>query len=139
MSTNPYGNSDDIAKLVLRITLGGLLLVHGVSKILSGIGHIMEAVAAVHLPVLLAYGVYAGEVLAPVLLILGIWTRPAAFVVAVDLIFAVGLVAWRRATILSPGGGWGLELEAFYFLTAVSLLISGGGKYALTRKKIPWE
>ncbi len=136
---NPYGNSDDIAKLVLRITLGGLLLVHGVTKILHGIDRIAGAVTAAHLPAFLAYGVYAGEVLAPLMIVIGLWTRPAALIVAVDLIFAVALVAWPRGALLSPGGGWGLELEAFYFLVAIVLLIAGGGKYSLTRKKIPWE
>jgi len=137
--SNPYGNSDDIAKLILRITLGGLLLVHGITKILHGIGRITQAVTATHLPAFFSYGVYAGEVLAPLLVILGLWTRPAALVVAVDLIFAVALVAWPRGAVLGPGGGWGLELEAFYFLVAIVLLIAGGGKYSLTRKKIPWE
>jgi uncharacterized membrane protein YphA (DoxX/SURF4 family) len=75
--------SDDLGKLLLRLTLGVLTLLHGIAKISAGVGGIAGMLGKAGLPTVLAYGVYAGEVIAPLLLIIGLWTRPAALVVAV--------------------------------------------------------
>ena len=53
---------EDLGKLVLRLTVGGLLLFHGIHKLLNGIAPIKAMVAAHHLPDAIAYGVYLGEV-----------------------------------------------------------------------------
>jgi uncharacterized membrane protein YphA (DoxX/SURF4 family) len=83
---------EDIAKLLLRVSLGLLMLFHGVAKINNGIDPILGAVAQAGFPAALAYGVYVGEVVAPLLLIVGVWTRAAAIVVAVNMLVAVALV-----------------------------------------------
>jgi putative oxidoreductase len=62
---------DDAAKLLLRLTLGALMLLHGIAKVRGGIDSIIDAVANAGLPPLLAYGVFVGEVLAPLMLIVG--------------------------------------------------------------------
>ena len=61
------GNASDFGKLALRLTLGILTLLHGVGKIISGPAPIVALVTAASLPAALAYLVYVGEVLAPVL------------------------------------------------------------------------
>jgi len=124
---------EDSGKLVLRLTTAGLILFHGVSKILRGVSFMDPALAAFHLPAFVAYGVYIGEVIAPIFLLIGLWTRVASLVVAVNMIFAVALEAWRLAPTLNRGGGWGLELEAFYFLVAVAVFFLGPGKYSVSR------
>ncbi|HUI72785.1 MAG TPA: DoxX family membrane protein, partial [Spirochaetia bacterium] len=53
---------EDTGKLILRLTTAGLILFHGISKIIHGITMIGGAVTAYHLPGFVAYGVYAGEV-----------------------------------------------------------------------------
>lgn len=76
------GNLDDFGKLVLRLTLGILILFHGTSKLMHGIGSIEGMVTATGMPGFVAYGVYAGEVLGPLLLIAGFHARIGAALVA---------------------------------------------------------
>ncbi len=69
----------DLGKLIVRLTLGGLLLFHGIAKLLNGIGFIEGQLASHGLPTILAYGVYiGGEVIAPLMVILGYQTRIGA-------------------------------------------------------------
>jgi len=117
----------DIGKLVLRGTVGGLMLFHGVSKISHGIGGIEGLLAAKGLPQFLAYGVYVGEVVAPVLLILGLWTKPAAWVFAFNMVVATGLAHSGDVFAMTPHGGWAIELQAFYILAAVAIALLGPG------------
>lgn len=123
----------DTGKLILRLTLSGLILFHGIHKIIHGIAYMSGPLAAMHLPFFIAYGVYIGEVVAPIFIVIGLWTRIAALVVAFNMVMAVAMEAWRLAPTLSRGGGWGLELEAFYLLTALAVFFLGPGRYALSR------
>ena len=126
----------DTGKLILRLTLAGLILFHGINKIIHGIAFMSGPtgpLAAMHLPIFIAYGVYIGEVVAPIFIIIGLWTRIAALVVAFNMIMAISLEAWRLALTLDRGGGWGIELEAFYLLAAVTVFFLGPGRYALSR------
>ena len=128
----------DTGKLILRLTLAGLILFHGVNKLIHGITFMTGPsgpLAAMHLPVFIAYGVYVGEVVAPIFLVIGLWTRIAALVVAFNMVMAISLEAWRLAPTINRGGGWGLELEAFYLLTAVVIFFLGPGRYAVSRGK----
>ena len=67
--------------------------------------------AKANLPEVLAYGVYIGEIVAPVLLIVGIWTRLAAALIAINMIFAVALVGLPQLFKLNQYGGYALELR----------------------------
>jgi putative oxidoreductase len=125
----------DIGRLVARITVAALILFHGINKIIHGVGFIGTSLAALHLPSFIAYGVYIGEVIAPIFVILGLWTRVASLAIAFNMIMAVSLEAWRLAPTINRGGGWGLELEAFYFLIAVAVFFLGPGRYSVSRGK----
>ena len=129
---------DDIGKLVLRLTVGLLLLFHGIAKLGRGIAWMHGPLAALHLPFFVGYGVYVGEVLAPVLIIVGFLTRPAALAVVIDLIMAIVLVAWHRMFELAKSGGYALESEAFYLLLGVVLFFQGPGRYGVTRGRGAW-
>ena len=120
-------NATDVGKLVLRLTLGILTLLHGVGKIVSGPAPIVALVTGASLPAALAYLVYVGEVLAPILLIIGLWTRLAALTVAVNIVVAVLLVHTGGLTRLNEGGGWALELQGFYFFVALAVALLGAG------------
>ncbi len=129
----------NFGRLLLRITIGGLLLFHGVSKIIHGIAWMQGPLAASHLPGFIAYGVYVGEVAAPVLIILGIWTRPAALVIAFNFFMAILLVSHPRMFSLSPGGGWGIELDALYLLPALAIFFLGAGRFSASGAKGKWN
>ena len=126
--------ADNLGKLVLRVTLGALLLLHGIAKITKGVSGIEGMVQSAGLPAFVAYGVYVGELLAPVMLILGLYARAAAATVLVNMVVAVYLVHQGDLLKLTAQGGWALELQAFYFFTALAVLLFGPGRFSVTRK-----
>jgi putative oxidoreductase len=124
---------DDIGKLVLRLTLGILILFHGVAKILHPaiLGFITGKLANYGLPHEMAYLVYIGEVVAPLAIILGVYTRIGALVVMINMVFALVLVFPTQLLALSKTGGWAIELEGMYLFCALAVLLLGSGKVAV--------
>ena len=125
---------EDIGKLILRLALGLLILLHGIAKIRGGIGFLTPMVQQVGLPPWFAYGVYVGEVLAPIMVIVGLLARTGAFVIFVNLIFAIVLVHQAELFTLGKQGGWALELQGMFMFTALALVFIGPGRYAVYRR-----
>jgi putative oxidoreductase len=126
---------EDIGKLILRITTAGLIMFHGISKIVHGVAFIGGALTQAHVPGFVAYGVYVGEVVAPLFIIIGLWTRVASLVVVFNMVVAILLEAYRNAFVIQRTGAWGLESEAFYLLTALVIFFIGAGKYSVSHGK----
>lgn len=126
-------NQVDVAKLLLRVTLGVLMLFHGIAKITGGIGFIEGLVTSHGLPSFIAWGVYVGEILAPLALIVGWQARAAAGVIAFNMLVAVWLVHTGELLSLGEHGGWALEVQAFYLVTALVAMLLGPGKYSLQK------
>jgi len=124
-------NGEDLGKFLLRATLGGLILFHGFAKIVRFQEFAPNLVAKAGFPPALGYLVYVGEVVAPALLILGLWTRPAALIVVINMVVAFLLVHTRQVLTLSPSGGWALELQAMYFMTALVVALLGAGRFSV--------
>ena len=124
----------DLGKFVLRVTLGLLVLLHGIAKITGGIDPIVGMVQGAGLPGFLAYGAYVGEVIAPILLIIGFQTRLAAILVAVNMLFAIGLAHRAEVFALNAGGGWAIELQGMFLFTAIAIALLGAGRFSLDRK-----
>jgi putative oxidoreductase len=122
---------EDLGKLVLRLTVGGLLLFHGVHKLLNGIAPIRAMVASHNLPDAVAYGVYLGEVLGPILVILGLFARIGAGLIVINMLAAVALAGMGLATTFNAMGGYALELEAFYLWCAVAIMLLGPGRISV--------
>jgi putative oxidoreductase len=123
--------NSDIGKLILRITLGVLILLHGISKVTHGIGSIQGMLTAHHLPAFVAWGVYAGEVAAPLMIILGVYTRFGAALILINMLFAIFLAHSGELLQLGKHGGWALELQGMFLLTALALMFLGPGKFKL--------
>jgi len=121
----------EIGKLILRLTLGILILFHGMDKLVHGIGPIQEMVTGRGLPGFLAYGVYLGEILGPSLLVAGFHARIGAGLIAINMVIAILLVHTGDLLGLSPHGGWRLELQGMYLFTALSLMLMGPGRFSL--------
>ncbi len=122
---------DDAGKLILRLTVGFLMLAHGLHKLINGIDGISALVATNGWPSALAYGVYIGEIVAPTLIILGVLTRPAALVLAFNMVIAVYLAHSHQLLQLTKTGGWFLELQAFFLLGALCIALLGAGRFSL--------
>jgi len=127
-----YGNgAEDLGKLILRGTLGVLILLHGISKVVSGPAAIMGMVQKAGLPAEVGYLVYLGEVVGPVLVILGLWTRVGAALIAINMIVAIALVHMGELFTLSEHGGWALELQGMFLVGAIAVALLGAGRYSL--------
>ena len=124
---------DNVAKLLLRWVVGGLLLFHGFAKLVNGLEFIRNSLAQAGLPIWFAPGVFIGEVIAPIMLILGYGTRLAAFILIVNMGFTIYLTNYETIFSLDQHGGWAIELNIFYLVTSICILLFGGGRFSLKR------
>jgi len=121
----------DAALLVLRLTLGILVLLHGLAKLPPPPAFIVQSLTTMGLPSVLAYGVYLGEIVGPILIIIGVWTRLGALLIVANMIVAVLMVHAGDLFSLTKQGGYQLELQAMYLFTAVALALTGAGRFSV--------
>ncbi len=126
-------NQADIAKLLLRISLGVLILFHGIHKLIYGISGVEAMLSAHGLASFFAYGVYMGELIAPIFIILGLYARVAAGVLAFNMFVAIYL-AYGFAMSTSKYGGLSWETPLLFFIMSLLVVLLGSGKYAVNSK-----
>ena len=124
----------DFGKLVLRIALGALILLHGISKLKTGLGPIEGMVVSYGLPGFFAYGALVGEVLAPLMLLFGFYARIGAVIVAINMLFAFALAHMGQLGQLNAQGGWALELQGMFLFIAIAIALVGPGRYAINQR-----
>lgn len=120
--------NDAAGKLILRLVLGAIVLLHGIAKLRGGIDGIQEMVQSHGLPGFLAYAVYLGEVVGPILLLAGFYARIGALFIALNLLVAIVLVHAGEIFALGPQGGWAIELQALMFFGAIASMLLGPGR-----------
>jgi len=123
--------SDDTGKLVLRVALGVMILLHGIAKLQSGVSGIAGMLQGHGLPGAIAYLVYVGEVLAPVLMVAGIYTRAAGWIIAINMLFAFFLAHSKQVFGLNGQGGWALELQGMFLFAAIAVAFMGAGRFSV--------
>lgn len=121
-----------VGVLIVRVAIGLPMLIYGISKIVNGIDFISQLLIEKGLPPILSYGVYVGEVIAPMMLILGYRTRLAAMVFAFNCLTALLLTQTSSILKLNDYGGWAVELLAIYMLVALGLVFTGSGRFSLS-------
>jgi putative oxidoreductase len=126
--------NSDLGRLLLRITLGVCILFHGIAKLQGGVDGIAQGITAMGLPGFIAYGVYVGEIVAPVLLILGWFARIGAALIAVNMIFAIAIAHSADLFKLGEQGGWALELQGMYLMTAIAIALLGPGRFSINER-----
>jgi putative oxidoreductase len=129
-----HNDLNDTGKLVLRLTLGILILLHGIAKLTHGIEPIEGMVTGMGMPAFFAYGVYAGEVVGPLLLIVGFYARIGAALIAINMLFAIALAHTSELTSLTQTGGWALELQGMFLFTAIALMLMGPGRFGVNQR-----
>jgi putative oxidoreductase len=140
MHRHQTGNtSEDFGKLILRVTLAILILLHGIAKVQNGVSGIEGMVTKIGLPPAFAYMVYVGEVIAPLLVLFGLMTRPAALIIAVNMVFAVVLAHSQDLFSLTKTGGWALELQAMFLASALAVAFLGAGRYSIGGQSGRWN
>ncbi len=77
------------------------------------------------LPAFIAYAVYIGELIAPLMVIAGVYCRYGAIMIVINMLFAFGLFHMSQFFSLGHSGGWQLELQGFYLFSAAGGHVSG--------------
>lgn len=124
----------NLGLLILRIMLGGSVLMHGIAKIYNGIDGVKKVLVTNHIPEFIAYGVYIGEILAPLMIIFGIFARSGAFLL-IGTTFLILYVAYGGSPFatLPKTGGFMAEILYLYLGGAFCIMLAGSGKYAVIK------
>lgn len=134
---------DDLSAFVLRLTLGCVFFPHGAQKALGWFGgHGLNATLAaftdkMHIPFIFAILAVAAEFLGAIALILGFFTRVAAFGIAVVMVVAIYMVHGSNGFFMNWGGaqkGEGIEYHLLVIGIAVALMIKGAGSFSVDKK-----
>jgi len=122
-----------MGKLVLRLSVAIFMLFHGVAKVLhpDSLVFIGNSLSNIGLLSALAYGVYVGEIIAPLMVLSGFRCRIGALIIVVNMIFAIVLVHSGDLFSITKHGGWTLELQGFYLFGALAISLLGSGRYAI--------
>ena len=109
---------------ILAFSLGFLLLFHGVDKVLHGTEFITQMLNDANVPYAkyVTWGVFIGEVVAPIMLIIGRYIKLAGLIIAFNMLAAIILAHKDSIFTLSEQGGWSIELQVLYLVAALSLV-----------------
>lgn len=128
--------NDDLAKLLLRLTVAILMLFHGYAKVTHGVSGMMGMLEGHGIPGFVAYGVYIGEIVAPLMLIFGFRVKIAAIIIIGLMLFILAIPFADKIFMLTENGAWAIELHIFYIISSLCIFLLGSGKYSLDSKKI---
>ena len=121
-------SSADLGLLVLRLGPAVVFAVHGYLKLLGGaFDRTVALFMAVNIPVpeAMAWAVGAIELAGGILLALGLWTRIAAAVLAVEMAVAIARVRWPQGFVGAA------EFEFVLLLVCLALFGTGSGKFSI--------
>ena len=132
-----YDQSRDYAWLLVRLTAGGFLLIHGMQKL---IGQTIAGWAAASLArrgiepaIPLAYAVWFLETVGALCIMLGLFTRFFAAMIVVQFLVIMFVAHWGGGLRLEPADRR-LGVPAFWGLIIFAIFMRGGGPYSLDRK-----
>lgn len=129
----------DLGILILRLTTGGLLLFHGIHKVFVDLQHVKAIMSAKGLPEFFAYGNVIGEFVAPILVLLGFYSRIGGLLIAFNFLMSIVIAHPDIAFSINDYGGWMIELNVFYMLAGLSIFFTGAGVYSLSKGKGKWD
>jgi putative oxidoreductase len=135
----PPFHHHDLGKLLLRLTCGGILFFHGFHKVFVEVDHVKRIVEDAGLPPFLAYGNIIGEFVGPIMVVFGFKSRLGALIIAFNMLMSVVIAHRDIAFRLNDFGGWMIETNVLYMMTAVSIFLLGSGKYSITQGKGMWD
>ena len=137
-----FGSDNDVAPLLLRLTLGVVILPHGLQKLMGwfggyGFSGTMDYFTGVMgFPAPVALLVIAAESAGALGLIVGFMTRFCAIGIGMVMTGAIFMVHWKNAFFMNWNGqqaGEGFEYHLLAIAIAFALLIKGGGILSIDR------
>ncbi|MDP2676271.1 MAG: DoxX family protein [bacterium] len=112
---------------ILRVFLGVIFILHGYPKLFKKFSETKAFFASLGLRPATAWTLWIGilEFFGGALLIIGLFVQPVALLLAVNMFFAIVLVARKKGFV----NGW--EFELALLIIALSLVIMGAGIFAI--------
>ena len=130
-----YAWTRDISWLVIRLTVGGVLLVHGIEKVTGiGITNFAAGLAkrGIEPSLLFAYVVFFNETVGAVCLAAGFLTRIVGPMIAIEFILITFVAHFPNGfAFSSPHGGW--EYPLLWGLVIFAVSLRGGGPWSIDR------
>jgi putative oxidoreductase len=132
-----YAHARDLSWLIIRLAVGGTLLVHGWNKLMGpGVAAFASGSLAkrgIEPSLLLAYVVFFNETVGAICIMLGLFTRVVAAMIAVEFAVITFVAHWPNGYGWNaPGGGW--EFPFMWGLIFFAIALRGGGPYSLDRQ-----
>jgi putative oxidoreductase len=119
--------SQPLALLAMRLALGAIMVAHGYHEVFGGLHHPTQMAANLGLPTWISA---LTEFFGGLLILVGFFTRAAAFVVFIDLFVAIWKVHLHNGLIGTPDHP-GYEFALATAALAFALIFLGGGPIAI--------
>ena len=127
-------NPGQYGATLLRISLGVMWIAHALLKLLvftlPGTAVFFESVG---FPGVLAYPVFAAELIGGLALVFGLYARQVSLALVPVMLAATSVHLGNGWVFTNPGGGW--EYPVFLTLASVALWLLGDGALALRRSE----
>ena len=124
---------DDVAKAIVRITVSVLILLH-TWAVINGEQAIRDTLLRWGLPIGLAWTAVIFEGIAPIMVILGVYSRIGAWMMTFWMVMAFLLAHVDTGHIfqLAPNGvGWRVEGPFFFLALSLAVALQGAGRFGL--------
>lgn len=129
------GDRRDAALFIIRVVIGLLFIGHGLAKLQApmGVQSLALGLGAMGFPwpLMWAWVVALVEAVGGLFLVLGIFTRISALLLAVIMGVAIVKVKWAAGLLSAPGKGLGLDYPLIYLMALLPAFLQGPGKYSI--------
>jgi len=127
-----FWEDNDLGVLVMRVTLAILILFHGWYKVVNGIDMPMARMESWGIPGFLMYFAYISEVLAPLLIIAGLFCRLSTLAIFVTMLVVL-YIDIKTGIGFDIHGAPTNETQLFYLLVSAALFFTGPGRYCIAK------
>lgn len=133
MAWKSLGKYRDFGLLLLRVGLGAMFVMHGLPKLMGGpdkwtqLGGATEFVGFFFMPIAWGLAAALSEFLGGILLVLGVWFRPACLFLTLTMAVAASMHLGKGEGLMAASHA--LELGIVF----ASLLFIGPGRFSIER------